>query len=337
MAEYTELPVGKAPSRDISLDIMKGIAIVLVVIGHVITAVRPADYKYDPVFRFCYSFHMPLFIFISGWLTGCKSDDKIRKRSWILNRFYRLMIPYMIWTAVKGVISGRYDLIRLLFVEPVLWFLINLFLSDLIIFISCHAGKYKTAVTGGIYMLFFVCYLIMRRGNLVINDLALYFPFYFAGMVVSRYKSSIILQAAKKYLWLSLILYPLSMLMYSYEEYDIWIGRIQALLGIDRFGSVIHAGLICYNHYVVAPLGICFIWFLTRNLILRAKHISNVLSYIGLMTMYIYICEGFFTVYPFDSAILNGLCMFGIRIAVPILAALVFKRLPHMNKLLFGQ
>jgi fucose 4-O-acetylase-like acetyltransferase len=49
--------------RDTFLDIAKGLAIILVVIGHV---VQGSSEKFDGLlwFRVIYSFHMPLFVFV---------------------------------------------------------------------------------------------------------------------------------------------------------------------------------------------------------------------------------------------------------------------------------
>lgn len=46
--------------RDETIDVLKGIAILLVVLGHIAAAPKLTSV--------IYSFHMPLFIFISGYL-----------------------------------------------------------------------------------------------------------------------------------------------------------------------------------------------------------------------------------------------------------------------------
>ena len=59
--------------RNRMLDSLKGFAIFLVVLGHVIqTVFAPDSYDSNVIFKIIYSFHMPLFIFISGYLSGCK-------------------------------------------------------------------------------------------------------------------------------------------------------------------------------------------------------------------------------------------------------------------------
>ena len=57
--------------RSLFIDALKGIAIFLVVIGHVIVAMYGEDQaEQNIIFRICYSFHMPLFVAISGFLAG---------------------------------------------------------------------------------------------------------------------------------------------------------------------------------------------------------------------------------------------------------------------------
>lgn len=61
---------------DIRLDIIKGIAIILVVMGHCIQYGSGNDYYTsalffeENIFKFIYSFHMPLFMLISGYVFG---------------------------------------------------------------------------------------------------------------------------------------------------------------------------------------------------------------------------------------------------------------------------
>lgn len=58
------------------IDFLKGYAIILVVIGHIIVTIAdPENYNTNPLFLFCYSFHMPLFMFLSGYTVA-------RTKSW---------------------------------------------------------------------------------------------------------------------------------------------------------------------------------------------------------------------------------------------------------------
>lgn len=59
------------PTRNITLDISKAIAIILVVLGHSIqycSGLEKQEALSLGVSRFIYSFHVPLFMLVSGWL-----------------------------------------------------------------------------------------------------------------------------------------------------------------------------------------------------------------------------------------------------------------------------
>lgn len=54
--------------RNYSLDIFKGVLIFLVVFGHFLLPVKEREYTlFNKLFFFIYSFHMPAFIFLSGY------------------------------------------------------------------------------------------------------------------------------------------------------------------------------------------------------------------------------------------------------------------------------
>lgn len=60
---------GKHRKRNYSLDIFKGVLIFLVVFGHFLLPVKEREYAlFNKLFFFIYSFHMPAFIFLSGYL-----------------------------------------------------------------------------------------------------------------------------------------------------------------------------------------------------------------------------------------------------------------------------
>ena len=56
----------KVKERDITIDLLKFIAIILVIIGHIMVSFYPENYNENILFKICYSFHMPLFIFVGG-------------------------------------------------------------------------------------------------------------------------------------------------------------------------------------------------------------------------------------------------------------------------------
>ena len=73
-------------SRVKYIDAMRGCAILLVVIGHLVQRNVSGGTSY-PLFDLIYSFHMPLFFFICGcvqWLSYSNNECKSLNVSWII-------------------------------------------------------------------------------------------------------------------------------------------------------------------------------------------------------------------------------------------------------------
>lgn len=134
--------------RDDLLDIVKGIGIMLVVLGHTLQGIY-TDFDNNLVFRLIYSFHMPLFFFISGAVLCIKNDFallpnhnkdlNLTQTQLFINRckksFLHLMVPFLAWTVILFFTGKRY--LEVSFTEWIymvvksadysLWFLIALF------------------------------------------------------------------------------------------------------------------------------------------------------------------------------------------------------------------
>lgn len=87
--------------RIISLDIAKAICIVLVVIGHCLPENAPNWYQ--QIVDFIYKFHMPLFMFASGYIYMATLKPELGYRDFVIKKFNRIMIPYF---AISIIIIG---------------------------------------------------------------------------------------------------------------------------------------------------------------------------------------------------------------------------------------
>lgn len=75
-------------------DMMKGLAIFLVVMGHILTmCVRDIDRA--PVFKFIGQIHMPLFFFISGWFAMKLTDGGMLSAPGLVSKAKRLLLPML--------------------------------------------------------------------------------------------------------------------------------------------------------------------------------------------------------------------------------------------------
>ena len=83
--------------RLIGIDVMQGIAMVLVVLGHHLFSFMPAWYK--QMFAWIYTFHMPLFIFISGFLIrySYKGVNGWKEyKQYVTKRIKKFFLPFLI-------------------------------------------------------------------------------------------------------------------------------------------------------------------------------------------------------------------------------------------------
>ena len=81
--------------RILSLDVIKAFAILLVVLGHLILYLSPQA-KSDPVNIFIWSIHMPLFFFVSGYLSH-KRLTSLHQCCRFFFKKMRLLIPFFLF------------------------------------------------------------------------------------------------------------------------------------------------------------------------------------------------------------------------------------------------
>lgn len=127
------------------LDVAKGIAILLMMVGH--TSIP------DPINRFIFAFHMPLFFMASGF---CTNWTKLSFTDFFLHKCKTLLIPFVVYSIivlVVGVYTGQMDAKQVLVggwasnCYP-LWFIPILFLSLLLtqIIVTYTNGKVQLMV-----------------------------------------------------------------------------------------------------------------------------------------------------------------------------------------------
>lgn len=80
------------------------LGIILVVFGHSHPLGAGWEYWYRMANGWIYSFHMPLFFFISGFLlVHTKSIDRLGYKKWIIGKILKFGIPYLVLTAIAYV------------------------------------------------------------------------------------------------------------------------------------------------------------------------------------------------------------------------------------------
>lgn len=219
--------------RNIFIDATKGVAIILVVLGHCIQygSRLSVDNLYfsDPLFKAIYSFHMPLFMLVSGYLFYYSIKRHSIKYN-IKTRFSRLIIPILSWntiylaiTALPLVIRGETSVFHLVLSYPVaLWFLWSIFWCSLITLFVSHILRDSLWA-----------YVLLGIAGLLIPSLHTYgvcyhvfmYPYFVFGYIWNKYRLQRI--AAKiggaKGLTVFCVLLVLYLALYSHYGYEDYI------------------------------------------------------------------------------------------------------------------
>jgi fucose 4-O-acetylase-like acetyltransferase len=152
-------PLQTAPrmrERRLDLDRAKGLAILLVVAGHIVAAAPPPGAEWwDWPRSALYSFHMPFFLYLSGyvaWLSGGIAFPASETWRHAARRAQRLLLPFFLLGVVvllgkllaqevvhvdnraSGLLSGLRDLVVTTEDSPAtfIWFLLVLFLCSVL-------------------------------------------------------------------------------------------------------------------------------------------------------------------------------------------------------------
>ncbi len=178
------------------IDSLRGFAIFVVVVGH---CCEFGLGRNDTLFNYMYfSFHMPLFMFISGLVAFHRDDYSFIP--FVKSKVYRLMIPFFVVGSLSCFARGiSLESFFFDFAKKGYWFLPVLFLILLIMFpaykvnIKCNKKKIlwkEILIYSFPLILSIVCYKILPdsiNNVLATKYIVKLYPFVFMGMLVAKY------------------------------------------------------------------------------------------------------------------------------------------------------
>lgn len=184
--------------RNNSIDAIKGVAILLVMFGHVFVH----NHMEDPnVYDFIKAVQMPLFIIISGYLCGQgKKVANIKEYGSVLKkRAISYLLPFFAWLTVMH-LNNLAEAYKIIFVQLDygLWFLGVLFILTFMVYTAQLAGRklreksllMSELVFWGVYgIMCFVLAAQILTGNSFLSPYLtiIYVPFYMLGYVIGNY------------------------------------------------------------------------------------------------------------------------------------------------------
>lgn len=178
------------PSRILFLDLTKFFAIFCVILGHVIQQTFPGDPYHDSlIFQFIYSFHMPLFMMVSGYFIG--KTFTMSPLSFLKKRSIQLLLPVLTFS-VLFVIFHNTIYTQLTGKEAInffgyltggwMWFLKYLFICSVVVYVS------KKIFRNDAWAAILPTLLLISLTRATIFRLL---PFLWAGYFLNKYKDKI--------------------------------------------------------------------------------------------------------------------------------------------------
>ncbi|MBO4219617.1 MAG: acyltransferase [Clostridia bacterium] len=197
---------GQEKTRNTFVDLMRGVAILLVVLGHTMHgSVSGAEGTF--VYNLIWSLQMPLFMLISGYITRygrpIRSAEDLGR--FLLKRTVSYLLPWTVWTfAVRGLLLGNtdavFDLEKLFWhMDTGYWFLISIWIICVIWAVSqfvsakiAGEGKpvFRIAFAGLFYCVGMGLLAVVGWQTgfsfLTIKQTLYYMPFFFAGYLYGQ-------------------------------------------------------------------------------------------------------------------------------------------------------
>lgn len=268
------------------VDNAKAIGITLVVMGHVNRGLHSSGiYISERLFTLLdsiiYTFHMPLFFFLSG-LFFVSSIEKNGKKKFLSTKLDTIVYPYIIWSILQGgveVLLSKYtnsktDLIEVLsfFIYPraQFWFLYALSMIFLVAILVYRKENFNKSLPITIVISFFAYLLTNTIGSSFhVNYITNYMCFFLIGCLCSKIsiEKSIPLIQSKTVLLATFVTFC----------------TIQYIFHVKLQLNYLNIGLMTF---IIAITGIAFISLLSIHL---SKMKIRSLEIIGKLSMVIYL------------------------------------------------
>ena len=304
------------------LDFLKGIGIVLVVLGHCFTTALENNYYSIRILKdFIYTFHMPLFFIVSGYLQGLRPYSINKLRKFGAHQIRKLFLPYVAWSLVLYIFYYFLNSVNIITIQEnirlnpiyliydilaynirtgnVLWFVYILCIISIVSYIFHNLN---TRIGSNIAFLLAVLFLgvlaniYLRDELFILKRFLVMWIYYEVGVFIALHIKDINIKANNTVNLILLALYPLIFILY-FKSNSI----------ITYVLKVICALLAVYILYGLSKYSNCWLY--------------RILNYLGKRTSYIYYLHNPYIV----LVMVTGLTKFTkLNIAVSIAIAFMF-------------
>lgn len=323
-------------ARNQFLDVLKGFSILLVVAGHSIQTLP--NFDDNIVFRIIYSFHMPLFMFLSGVVAACSL--KPMNRQFLQNKALALVVPFIAWYGITYLVSGAYLTTPIwkffghLALSPDLglWFLWILFLDFCVLaFAKYLQPKIGTASFLAVWL---GVNLLPDVSWLGLPLLKWHVTFFLAGYILWFYREKL-KGYYKPALITSAIVFVAGVYFWRRLGDPMFAGKLQAIIAKLGAGPFYPTVLLAYKYAMpFAGIGLV-VWMLTFAA--KSRYVYAVLAWLGVYTLDIYVSHQYFFPYAMGQGVVHmvtgGMIALGLSL---LLSLLVLRRSAVLSRILLG-
>ena len=283
--------------RNLTLDVVKGIAILLVLFGHIIqyTSCNAFDFFENKLFIFIYSFHMPLFMLVSGYLfyNTLKKEDSGKR---VIKRLGKFLLLILFFTIINYYVNSIRELIINNNVHNMFsaywanslngfWFLWSIIASTIIIALSYKITNNKVLQKIFLIILSPLVYLF-PNGN---NNLYMYIIF-LIGFLYNEYKDKIP-KEINKLKYTIFLIFPLMLFLWKKEMYI----YISGMFNFTSLNGFVYQILIDIYRTILGIFGSIFVITGVETILqIKSKTVNillNKLQNIGKNSLKIYLLQ----------------------------------------------
>ena len=312
-------------------DTVCGFAILLVVLGHCIQSLS-MGWQENSLELVIYSFHMPLFMIISGKFF-LPSVNKVSCVEYLKNRFVRLVIPSLTWGVFNVLLISAGKMMKHNMLQPLealnivcigMWFLTVLFLlSAAGALIENYLSRLRYLAWGIIWLLLYVSPIFWMR-----NEMLFLLPYFVGAIACSQ------LQWDKCPWWVGVVSFAVFAVCVHHYTFNDTMYEMMA------FDNTTHYHLQSLFRFVTGLSGSVTILSLLRYAN-RLKHVNSWLVSIGTLTLPIYVLhQKFFIptlIHPVDINIFIIIAMTPVLILLSIAVYRILRKSSILALMLFGE
>lgn len=284
-------------NRSVTIDMLKTLGIILMIVGHCVVFGCGVDNKFgnrNIIHHYIYSFHMPLFALVSGYLFYFSVSKRTMKEIF-KTRVEGIIIPLIAWQFIMNVYriifyairDGEWDFLRIIrgysYLYGNMWFLWAMLFCSLMVMLLHYVFN------DNIFAYLIVLFLTFLPYKQEIVRWMWLFPYFSCAFFFAKYKDSPLAKKVCNIInsnWGFLILFALHVLLVCFWKMDYYIYEY----GFDRSFLVsenIPYSIFCSLYrFVSGVVGTVFYVIVFKKLNRFLENKEFVLKYSALISKY---------------------------------------------------